>query len=479
MYPKSSSSPAKSAIDQDFFEHLKQLAQARGPLKPLGKIPEAPKPTMTIGVIRQSPLRSLQDAAADIASSEPKLKRSPKISRIFDSKSVGQVACPCPDNQDPVPVVSVAPLALKASGSSRAVKNGRSASPSPRGQNAKDESRRSSPRISPASSQVPSPRGSGGEKLSVASVSSPSSSAASSVESSPATTPREQTIQPEQISKARKLARKATGSLGEFAEALRNKLAKNSKGNIAGKNLSRPSSGGNSPRVRFSAANDIDEQVDLADPAFKTFVHRSVREGFMNAWGNEKVGAELTAQEKKKYGKFLTDTLIRDFKNSTYRFRNNNGDSKVLKELDEFIDCLRGDSNPHQITVVSHILTQNLTLFLKHVLFERTDDQNKTHSALMLSDGTPLVPVARFKAAYELSKDDKGNIIIDYQCNISSNDDNSMKVRISGHQDLKKYLVSDDAKLTMSTRITVAPDGDWHIANPRVQASGWNLIESL
>ncbi len=97
----------------------------------------------------------------------------------------------------------------------------------------------------------------------------------------------------------------------------------------------------------------------------------------------------------------------------------------------------------------------------------------------MLSDGTPLVPVARFKAEYELSKDDDGNVIIDYQCKLSSNDHQSMKVRISGHQDLKKYLVSDDAELKMSTRITVAPDGEWRIANPRVRASGWNVIDSL
>ncbi len=336
MHPKSSSSPAKPAIDRAFYEHLNTLKQRRSPLNQPGQLPDAPAPTLVPGFFEKSPLPCLKDTAAVLASSEPKLVLIPKS----DKHSIGNViveqdASPCHQNTGPASRAQVTPLAL--SGSGRSGKSARtdqtrglspSQSPSPRAGNKKadNSSRRSSPRVSPAPSPAPSPRGLPDAKSSGISVSSASTSDTSSAESSPATTPRGRTTPTEKMSKVRKLARKATGGLGDIAEALRNQLTKSSKTAIAGKKLSRPSSGGNSPRVRFLAANDIDQQVDLADPACKRFIRDVAQDFFMKTWEKEAVGTNMSVSDREKYEIFLITSFLRACGSSSNRFRNQRGD---------------------------------------------------------------------------------------------------------------------------------------------------------
>lgn len=239
---------------------------------------------------------------------------------------------------------------------------------------------------------------------------------------------------------------------------------------------SRPASGSNSPRVKFAEAMDIDAHVDLSDIEFQEFFEDAVRQSFMNTWEKENVTSCMDVTDQEKYGPYLKATFMRDFENSTYLFQTEGGESMKLTTLDDFIERLGGKSNPYVTKTVSHIATQNLTLFLKHVLFERCDKQGKHASALCLSDTTPLVPLARFKAEYKISKDHEDKVILDYVCKASPSSIGKMSARIAGSQEHKTYEVSAGAELTISTRITVATDGEWHIANPRVQASGWQLI---
>ena len=89
------------------------------------------------------------------------------------------------------------------------------------------------------------------------------------------------------------------------------------------------------------------------------------------------------------------------------------------------------------------------------------------------------MPLAVAKARYTFSQRESGEFIIDYVWE-SSAELNGRKPLRAKTLDARNesFEVSKDAKLKISTRITIAGNGDWHIADPRVQASGWKRVES-
>ncbi len=481
MYPKSSVSPDKTAIDQDFYERLNQLAKARGPMKLSGTIPDAPKPTLKIGIVKQSPLLPPGSPAADLASSAPKLTSSPKISRLSDSATVGQDPFPLPDNQDPVSVVSVAPLALKASDSGRAGKGGRGASPSPRSQKAKDESGRLSPRISPVSSTTASPasspRGSAVTRISAISVAK-GISATSSSESSPSTTPRSESAK-DKSTGTRKLQRKLTQKAEELAATLREVFKGDGRRSRAGSGERSSPKTPESPRVRFGSVDLVDIRVALDDPRFETFVRDAAQAAFEKPWEKDTSDVTDTDGNRKKNADKLMPTFIRDFDNSLYCCSDNEGQLVKLNSTDAFIEYVGKNQGSEFAKLVSNIASQNLGNFLKNALFLRQDAQEKSHSILTLSDGTPIMPIANARASYTFSRNAGGDLTIDYSWDSSAEVNGGKPMRVKTMDASPTTLqVSDAAKLKISVRVTVAPNGEWHIADPRVQASGWGEIES-
>ena len=114
-------------------------------------------------------------------------------------------------------------------------------------------------------------------------------------------------------------------------------------------------------------------------------------------------------------------------------------------------------------------------MFFKNVLFRREDENGECQSILRLTDGTPIQPLSNFKATYILSRDSKGNVIIDYELHCDSSTGKS-KLRANTIVDNPQTIeIAENANLTIKSTVVIEPDGEWSIDNPHVYAEFWNL----
>lgn len=322
-----------------------------------------------------------------------------------------------------------------------------------------------SPRIVAGASPGNSPdnrSGSGSEPTSVA----------SSIEGSPATTPRDQDAG-EKISRGRRLKRKVTKSASDLAALVGEKL-KNLTGNAA--KISGDSESPTiqrSPRLKFSCQDLVDSEVDLEDPVFFDIYRNAAKLNFMNPWEKDGAGVLDSYGKLKGNSEELKSTFLRDLGNSHYFIRTVQGTEpfKTPSEFTEWID--EGKSNGLGM-IVSNIANQNLGRFINCVLFRREISPGIFDSVLKLADGRSLCPKTSGKASYTLSKTPNGRVTIDYTRFVTQELNRGLRMTaeiLDGTN--KTFQVSAGAKLEIRVCITVEPDGEWHIANPRITASGW------
>ena len=219
----------------------------------------------------------------------------------------------------------------------------------------------------------------------------------------------------------------------------------------------------------------IDMEVDLSDPAYTSFNTSAVDGAFLKTWikdssdvvdSNGKVMGDVTKARP---------TFIRDFKNSTYKIKEKYGSLIHISSIDNFLDFFSKHENKNIGKIVSNIASQNLGMFFKNVLFRRTDKNGECQSILRLADGTPIQPLSNLKATYILSRDSKGNVIIDYELHCDSNAGKSklsVKTIVDNPQTIE---IGENANLTIKSRVVIEPDGEWSIDNPHVYAEFWNL----
>lgn len=434
MYPKSTSLSARPAIDLAFYEQLNQLKKTRDPLTKVVSMPDAPRPRLVPEFFKDGSLPCLRSVTQTLVSSEPKLTGSPTIIKSSSGTVRGERARPSPAT---------------------------------------------TPGSTPTQSPSPSPRRSSPSNASVTSVSPATSSANSSANASPATTPRGEGGK-EKTSGARKLQRKLTQKAEDIAAAVLEVLKGQGGRSRAGSGELGSPKKPESPRVRFGSIDPVDLGVDLDDPRFDTFVRDAADAAFSKPWKNDTSDVTDVNGNRKKNADKLQPTFIRDFDNSLYYCLDNEGERVRLDTTDAFIDYIGTGQCEHFAKVVSNIASQNLGNFLKNVLFLRQDAQKKSHSILRLNDGTPIMPLAIARASYTFARDARGKLTIDYCWESSAKLNAGNPLRMKTLDDASRTLqVSDEAKLRINVRVTVDPDGQWEIANPRVQASGWNVIESL
>lgn len=227
-------------------------------------------------------------------------------------------------------------------------------------------------------------------------------------------------------------------------------------------------------KKRYSVAF-IDQEIDLADPRYLDWVNAAADGAFIKTWDKENVTAD--DEDLKKYSKFVKITFARDFTKSKYEIKNIDGSIKKLTSLDEFIEFIGPGSECNLPMVVSNIANQNLGMFLKPVLFTRTEKGKTPESVLHLDDGTPLRPAVNFRQKYTFSKNSDGKIIIDYESNASKEFQIGKPMRATKYSDgLTKDF--NDATIKIKVLIEVNPDGRWHINNPHVIAENWNNVVS-
>lgn len=222
----------------------------------------------------------------------------------------------------------------------------------------------------------------------------------------------------------------------------------------------------------------IDREIDLADPKFLDFVKQAAEAAFIKTWVHDSADTKGADGNQSPNASRLRPTFIRDFGNSNYCVRKADGSQEKIRTEEEFLaymDQRKGSELPR---IVSNIASQNLGNFLKNSLFLRKDANGQSQSLLRFWDDSSLLPVANVKAEYVFEKKQDGTIILDYCWESSStvNGSKPMQARcLASDGSTEVIRVQDHASLRITTRITIEDDGEWHIGNPRVQASGWNL----
>lgn len=215
----------------------------------------------------------------------------------------------------------------------------------------------------------------------------------------------------------------------------------------------------------------VDLVVDLEDPDFSKFVISAADGAFIKPWNKDSSDVDAALH---KYLNTVKKSFARDFSHSTYQVREADGSLRALTSIDEFIAYVDDDSNHDLAMIVSNITSQNLGNFFKNSLFLRQDANLVSHSLLKLYDGTPLMPQAIAKASYILNKQKDGSLVVSYTWESSKATNNGNPIRgkepVAGGQ----IFEMDDASLKITANITIQPDGNWEIGNPRVQAQGWN-----
>jgi len=225
---------------------------------------------------------------------------------------------------------------------------------------------------------------------------------------------------------------------------------------------------------RYSVAF-IDKEIDLADPRYLDWVSAAADGAFIKTW--DKDNATVDDSELKKYLEFVQPSFARDFKFSNYEIKNSDGSLKKINSIDEFIEFIGPGSEGNLPKVVSNIANQNLGMFLKPVLFVRTEEGKTPESVLHLDDGTPIRPNVNFRQKYTFSKNSDGKIIIDYESNASKEFQIGKPMRAAKNNGGSAIDVND-ATIKIKVLIEVNPEGRWYINNPHVVAENWNNVVS-
>jgi hypothetical protein len=227
-------------------------------------------------------------------------------------------------------------------------------------------------------------------------------------------------------------------------------------------------------KKRYSVAL-IDKEIDLGDPQYLDWVNGAADGAFIKTW--DKDNATVDNFELKKHLEFVQPSFARDFNFSSYEIKNPDGSIKKLNSIDEFIEFIGPGDEGNLPKVVSNIASQNLGMFLKPVLFVRTQEGQTPESVLHLDDGTPIRPNVNFHQKYTFSKNSDGQIIIDYESNASKKIQNA-KPMMAAKNSGGSAIDVNDATIKIKVRIEVNPDGRWYINNPHVVAENWNNVVS-
>ncbi len=219
----------------------------------------------------------------------------------------------------------------------------------------------------------------------------------------------------------------------------------------------------------------IDATIDLTEDAFADFVRSAAEAAFMKPWEKDTSDTTDKTGERKTNADKLQPTFVRDFENSDYFFFHDNGSQEKITTTDRFIELIAQETGDPLPRIVSNIASQNLGNFLKNVLFLRQNSEGNSDSVLRLWDDTPAMPIALAKASYVFSKNPAGDLVLDYEWKSGT--------ELNGNKPLRvKKMVGDmavgpvaDASLRIAVRVTIAKNGEWHIGNPQIQASGWNV----
>ena len=239
----------------------------------------------------------------------------------------------------------------------------------------------------------------------------------------------------------------------------------------------------NAPRLKFlqkeaverSVYTVIDKTIDLGDVQFLDFVNAAADAAFIKTWNKD---SSDVASDLRRHLGAVKPTFARDFQHSSYEIKNSDGSLKKIDTIDEFIEFIGSENETNLPMVVSNIASQNLSNFLKNVLFLRENNEKISQSILRLADGVPIMPIAIAQAKYTFSKNSDGKVIIDYEWTAGEESNKGNPLRAKRMTGTFSQSTVKDATLSIKVRVEVNPDGRWYINNPHVVAENWNNVVS-
>ena len=239
----------------------------------------------------------------------------------------------------------------------------------------------------------------------------------------------------------------------------------------------------------------VSKQVDLAQDNFHPAFWRQLQNSyFMMPKFKETI--EVVHQRDD-----VSDTFLRDFDASVYRYRAADGSTEAIASIEDFVRHTGKLSRQ-----VSYVACQNLSIFLSRALFSRIKPDGTSDSVLHLADGTPVAPTDRIVACHELSHTADGRVQLSFTGTIDTGETErqarqtgtemkntarlhlpaSQQARGDDEADLGKLMdnlggpsvVIRQARAQISVTLTFDHEGQVDIGPVKVEAEGWNQADA-
>jgi len=216
----------------------------------------------------------------------------------------------------------------------------------------------------------------------------------------------------------------------------------------------------------------IVHSVDLRNMDADPFV-RQVFDGTIKATQTNETVSKTVDQRTD-----VTATFQRDFPNSVYECESADGSVKPCKSVDEFVQFVGDPLKSGLPKQVSHFACQNTGIFIKNLLFTKTDAKGQPQSALKLFDDTPLAISLSPSARYRLKKAADGTVTLQYRSEIDTTGAgaqgrNTARLLVPGNE---KSVLIENAHAVCTLDIAFHPDGTVRMDTLRFHAEGWNQI---
>ncbi len=228
--------------------------------------------------------------------------------------------------------------------------------------------------------------------------------------------------------------------------------------------------------VHRSRNHHVEWSIDLGDIDTDPFIRKTYDDTIEKTKSHEVVSKSPNARTD------VTATFQRDFPKSKYVCQLDNGSVVDFKSIDEFVAFIGDPKKSGLPKKVSHYACQNLGMFIKNLLFTRTDGKGNPQSVLQLFDGTPLAFSISPTARYLVKKAADGSVTLSYRSEIDTKDARKLSkytasvLYTENGQTGSRAVLIENASAVITLDIVFHPDGTARMGTLKLHAEGWNQL---
>jgi hypothetical protein len=222
----------------------------------------------------------------------------------------------------------------------------------------------------------------------------------------------------------------------------------------------------------------VDYSIDLRNLEPDPFIKKNYLATLAAVRTTQKVSDEYSKQ------KDLGGIFVRDFDKSAYEYQDPDGNIKPITSIDEFIALIGDPENCQLPREISLFACQTLGLFIKNILFTRTNASGVMESPVKLYDGTSVSISISPKVLYRLRKNTDGSIVLSYRAEYDSTGAlaqgrySALTLKLGSQSMETKGVVIDGAKATVSLDIVFYTNAAFQMGALKLEAEGWNVVDA-